>query len=542
MGNSLDLLFTNGQIIDGSGGPPFTGNIGIRNDEIVLCGDDTGESDTVIDLGGLFISPGFIDTHGHSEFTMIAAPECESKVMQGVTTEINGNCGLSAGPLFNEARERREEDFREVNIPFRWSSISQYMALLLERKPVINYATLTGQGNIRASVMGYENRRPDNAELERMRELLSNDLDSGVLGCSTGLIYPPGVFTDKGELIELLAPFGRRKDLIYTTHMRSEGDRLEESVEESLETGMKAGWMVHLSHLKTGGKKNWHKIDRVLGIIDRAYRNGSAVTFDRYPYTASSTDLDTILPSWMYEGGNEEECKRLANPDIRKELIQYLREAYGNGEGYRGIYISSVTLEENRWMEGRSVAEISEELNKPPEHTVLDLLLAERIRVGAIFESMSEDNLRTFLVHPLCMVGSDSSVRNFSGVTARGKPHPRAFGTFPRYLGKYIIGGGLLPLEEGIRRITSFPADTFGINRRGRLQRGYKADLVVFDAGTLQDRATYQDPFRKPQGVLYVIINGKIVVSEGEPVRDIRPGMVLKRDRAGHGNSPVNPS
>ncbi|PNX50400.1 MAG: hypothetical protein BV458_13275 [Thermoplasmata archaeon M9B2D] len=530
MGDTIDLLLKNGLVYDGSGDAPFRGNVGIKGDRIVLSGSETAESEVVIDIDGLCVSPGFVDTHGHSEFNMIAAPECESKVLQGVTTEINGNCGLSAGPLLNDAKIRREADFVEAGIPYRWNSLKEYFVYLNERYPVINYGTLSGQGNIRASVMGYDRREPDSVELEQMRTLLMNDIIEGSLGCSTGLIYPPGVFTETNELVELLKNIGINGQLIYATHMRSEGDRLIESIQEAIRVGWEANWNVHISHLKTGGKRNWPKIDEAIETIENSSRKGIRITFDRYPYTASATDLDTVLPSWMYEGGNEAECERLRTSSVRRILVDYLREQYGANDLYRSIMISTVTLEKNHWMEGKTVDEIAHVINRNPEEVILDLLLEEKVRVGAIFETMNEDNLRRFLSHPLCMVGSDSAVRNFKGVTAIGKPHPRAFGTFPRYLGKYIIEEGLLSLEEAIRRITSFAAETFGIVDRGRIRAGFFADLVIFDPMSVRDNATYQEPFMKPDGIHHVIINGKVAVMAGEAVRGIRSGRILKRE------------
>lgn len=529
MGDTLDLLLRNCFVYDGSGGSPFRGNIGIKDDRIVLLGTESAESTVAIDVEGLCSCPGFIDTHGHSEFNIVAAPECESKVLQGVTTEINGNCGLSAGPLVNDAGERREADFIEAGITHRWTSMKEYFALIEDTSPVINFATLSGQGNIRASVIGYENRIPDKAEIGKMRSLLENDIYEGSLGCSTGLIYPPGVFTSTDELVDLLKDIGINSKLVYATHMRSEGKMLIESIQEAIRIGRETGWNVHISHLKTAGRDNWGKIDAALGAIEEAGKKGIRITFDRYPYTASSTDLDTIFPSWMYEGGNEAECEKLRDLSVRRALVEHLRSQYRSTAQYRTIMISTVTLEKNRWMEGKTIEDIAQTLGRDPEGLILDLLLEEQLRISAIFESMSEDNLRRFLAHPLCMVGSDSSVRNHSGITAKGRPHPRSFGTFPRYLGKYVIGASLLPLEEGIRRITSFPAETFGIAARGRIRSGFFADLVVFDPASIKDNATYRSPFEKPDGINYVIINGKVVVRNGEPVLRNKPGRILRR-------------
>ncbi|MGE5894625.1 MAG: N-acyl-D-amino-acid deacylase family protein [bacterium] len=525
----LDLIIKNALIYDGSGGAPYRASIGVSGDRIAALSPELHGGLAIIDGDGLCASPGFVDTHSHSEFTMLQAPSCESKILQGVTTEINGNCGLSAAPLLGDAHARREDDQRELGISERWSTMDEYFTLLRERKHMINYATLVGHGNIRGSVMGYRNKHAEAFEMTGMAELLSQVLESGVFGLSTGLIYPPGIFTSAEELIELLRLVKHNGSLVYATHMRSEGDRLVESVSEAIRIGRDGGFKIHISHLKTAGKDNWRKIDEVLGIIDEARSEGQRITFDRYPYTAAATDLDTVLPSWAYEGGNDQELLRLADNTARKKLIDHMRSRYKERNDYKSIFVSSVVTEKNKWTEGKSILEIAEARRVMPEDAVIDLLIGERIRVSAIFESMSEDNLRRFLKHPLCMVGSDSAVRNFSGITATGKPHPRAFGTFPRYLGRYIIGEKLMPLAEGIRRMTSLPAETFGIYQRGRIQEGNFADIVLFDPQRVSDRATYADPFQKPEGIRTVIVNGAVAVDNGEIQDGVRPGRILRR-------------
>ena len=361
-------------------------------------------------------------------------------------------------------------------------------------------------------------------------ELARKSFDSGSLGLSTGLIYPPGIFTDTEELLRLVRANNRGEKLMYTSHMRSEGDRLIESIEEVLTICREGRARVHISHIKTAGKKNWHKVDVALDIINSAVDEGLEVTFDRYPYTGSSTDLDTLLPSWAYEGGNDEECRRLRDKSTRKRFVEHMKSAHEEKEYYGSVVIASVYNEENRWMEGRSVLDVAGATGLTPEDAVIDILLKENLRVTVIFLSMSEDNLRKFLVHPRCMIGSDSSVRSFEGVTAKGKPHPRGFGTFPRFLGKYVIGEGLMSLKEGIRRITSLPAETFGIKDRGKIREGYCADIVILDPESIKDTATYEEPFRKPQGIEYVIVNGKVVVHKGMLNPNAKPGMIIKAD------------
>jgi N-acyl-D-amino-acid deacylase len=529
MSRGLDILIKKALICDGTGSSPFQTSIGIKDQKIVHVGEEKHEGTDIIDADGLMLAPGFIDTHGHSEFAILSAPESEAKVLQGITTEINGNCGLSAAPLLGDAKERREVDIAEFDIPERWSDLTEYFAILEQRKPAINFATLTGHGNIRASVKGYADGQASEKEIIAMTELAERSLLSGSLGFSTGLIYPPGVFTEEDELIMLLRSMANRDNLIYASHMRSEGKELLNAIKETLTIGRETGMKVHISHLKTGGKENWNKADSALEMIDDAVKEGLRVTFDRYPYTGAATDLDIMLPSWAYEGGNEKEIERIKDTNTRDKIIEYICSIYKKESDYETVLISSVMKDENRWMEGKNVHEIAQEVSKLPWNTVLDLLVDEELRVGAIYMSMSEDNLKKFLQHPLCMIGSDSSVRNYSGITAKGKPHPRGFGSMPRFLGKYVRNEGLMSIEEGIRRLTSLPAETFGLMNRGRIEDGYYADLVIFDPKTIIDTAVYGDPFQKPKGIEYVIVNGKIAVSNGELTSDNRNGKILKR-------------
>ena len=323
-GRKIDILIKNGLIFDGTGSDPFEADIGISGDRISFingtskckskckCGMRNAECNAkpqyVIDAQGMAVAPGFIDTHGHSEFTLLADPRAEGKICQGITTEINGNCGLSAAPLYGEAFEHREADLREYDIRERWSTLSEYLGILAGRKPSLNFVTLAGHGNIRASVLGYKNKIPDQSEMQKMQALLRETVEQGAIGLSTGLIYPPGVYSATEELIGLLnlsSFIPRPSKFIYASHMRSEGDRLTESIEEIIRIGKESGIHVHISHIKTSGQKNWHKIDKALSLIEDARQNNIPVTCDRYPYTASSTDLDTVVPAWAYEGGSE---------------------------------------------------------------------------------------------------------------------------------------------------------------------------------------------------------------------------------------------
>jgi N-acyl-D-amino-acid deacylase len=508
----IRYLIENGTVIDGSGAGPREMNVGVNNDRIVYIGGERIDAERTINARGLIVAPGFIDTHAHSEFTVLADGRAEGKLSQGVTTEINGNCGLSAAPLYGEALVRREADMEELGITARWSTFGEYFALLRKKGIAINFATLCGHGNIRASVIGYKDSAADNGDMVEMKRLLSDAVRTGAKGLSTGLIYPPGIYSVTSELTSLAGglPFPG----VYASHMRSEGDALVESILELLEIGRGAGVPVHISHLKTAGKRNWWKIDDAIRLIETARIAGMNITCDRYPYIAAATDLDTILPSWVYEGGIEEELGRLKDPETVSRIKSDLSRKDDNY--WQGIYISSVANPENRWMEGENIFDVASKNGQNIVDALLDLLIRERARTGAIFFSMSEDNLRRFLSLPYIMIGSDSSVRSFSGPTCYGKPHPRGFGSFPRFIGRYVRDQGLVTLEEAIRRTAALPAATFGLKERGLISEGAYADIVIFDYERIIDTATFREPFNRPEGIDYVFVNGSMAVDGGE--------------------------
>jgi N-acyl-D-amino-acid deacylase len=527
----IDVLIKDGIVYDGSLDGPYSSDIAISGDVISGIGSfQTSEAAMVIDAEGLAVSPGFIDAHAHSDFTILADPRAEGKVSQGVTTEINGNCGMSAAPLFNKAFERRQEDLRDLGIRERWNTLDEYFALVRKRGAALNLASLAGHGNIRGSVMGYDDRMPSEEEFSEMSTLLKSTLYEGAIGLSTGLIYPPGVYAETEELIRL-SKFLKKKDLIYTSHMRSEGEMLVESVAEIIKIAREADIKTHISHIKTAGKNNWSKADEVISLIEEARASGLRLTCDRYPYTASSTDLDSLLPAWTYEGGNEEELKRLMNPVDRARISKELQKQAGDKDYWKTVIISTVDSEKNAWMEGRTVAEISLALQLDEIDTLFMILLDEKLRIGAIFLSMSEENLKKFFSLPYCMVGSDSSSRSFDGPTRKGKPHPRTFGTFPRFLGKYARDDSLMGLPEAIHRSTALPARTFGLMKRGSIKYGMYADIVVFDPKTIIDRATFDDPYKRSAGIPHVLVNGVPVIKDGKFAGNY-PGRALRKNQS----------
>ncbi len=423
--------------------------------------------------------------------------------------------------------KQREKDLGELKINERWATIEGYFEILEKKGLALNFTTLVGHGNLRSSVAGYEDKRLRASDKKKMRILLRESLREGAIGISTGLIYPPGIYSDTEELVDLARCC---KNLIYTSHMRSEGDKLIESIEEIIRIGKEAGIKVHISHIKTSGKENWHKISDAISMIEDAQKNGVRITCDRYPYTAASTDLDTILPSWAYEGGVEEELSMLKGLRFQKKMKKEILCEHPETEYWEGVVVASVSSEKNRWMEGKSIAYISNYESSEPIDILFKILIEERLRVGAIFSSMNENNLMRFLSLPYVMIGTDSSSRCTSGPTYKGKPHPRGFGSFPRFLGRYVRDYGVISMSEAIHKITMFPAKTFGIDKRGVIKKGAFADLVIFDHGKIIDRATFDEPFLKPEGICYVFVNGKPAIWEGKQT-DIFAGRVLRHGR-----------
>ncbi|MCX8026709.1 MAG: D-aminoacylase [Thermodesulfovibrionales bacterium] len=521
----FDYFIVNALCLDGTGSTAFKANLGITRDKISYIGDEVYESQNLINADGLLLTPGFIDTHCHSEFTLIADPRAHGRIAQGVTTEINGNCGLSAAPILGDCIKQREPDFLEYLIPYRWNTFDEYFQILNDNGIAINLATLCGQGNIRASVMGYKEGKASDVEMAQMYMHIKDAVRLGAKGLSTGLIYPPGVFTTTDELISLCKYLVSIKpDALYVPHMRSETEHLIEAIEETIQIARQSGIRIHISHLKTGGRANWHKIDKVIEMIEDAKTSGIDITCDRYPYIASSTDLDTILPKWVLEGGIEAEIKRLKDSATRQKISKELQKE--PDEDWQGIYVSSVYRQENRWMEGFSVVEISERLGKDIIDTVIDIIIEDDAKTNAIFFSMSENNLKRFLKLPYMTIGSDSAVRCFDGITYKGKPHPRGFGSFPRFIGRYVRDEGIITIDEAIRRITSLPAKIFGLDRRGELKVGYYADIVLFDYHNIIDKSDYNNPFVKPKGIEWVFVNGVPVYQKGD-FTNLLPGRVI---------------
>ncbi|HID56825.1 TPA: D-aminoacylase, partial [Candidatus Poribacteria bacterium] len=494
----MDVLIRGGQVIDGSGGGPIKADLLISGERIERIGPLPSELSekvqTVIDATNLIVAPGFIDAHGHTGYELLVDPFAESKVAQGITTEISGNCGFSPGPLLIEPLQReRDEWCSRYGLEVRWRKIGEFLDILESQGIGYNYATLVGHGVIRADVVGYEARPPKGDELNRMRYLLEEALEQGAIGMSSGLFYPPGSYSKIDELISLCQVL-RKFDGVYATHMRDEGDKLIESVREAIETARSSGVPLQISHHKATRKRNWGKVKRTLSMIEEANARGVDVSCDQYPYTAGATSLKMLIPKWAHEGGDERLLRRLSEPEALGKIRSYLEDLYPMKDDWHTVMISEVVCEQLKRFEGKRLDEVADQLNTSPFDALIYLLNQDKARTSMITFLMCEDDVIEVMRFSRTMFGTDGSVKGFGGKLKLGKPHPRCFGTFPRILGRYVRQNGVLTLPEAIRRMTSFPAEKFRLKERGLIRRGYFADIVIFDPDRIIDVGTYENP------------------------------------------------
>ncbi|MCR4430242.1 MAG: D-aminoacylase [Tepidanaerobacteraceae bacterium] len=525
----LDIIIKNGKIVDGTGNPWFYADIAVKDGKIAAVGKmEEAEAREVIDAKWLVVSPGFIDIHSHSDLEPMVNFRCESKARQGVTTELVGNCGDSAAPVFGMSYDQQKEYIDgHYDITSNWHTVDEYLSKMDRAKPSINYATLVGHGTLRKTVMGYERRPATKEELCRMKDLLREALRQGAFGMSTGLIYPPGCFADTGELIEISKVMAEEGG-IYATHMRDEGEKLEEAVAEAIEIGRKAGVPVEISHHKACGRSYFGRVEKTLKMMEEARVEGIDVTCDVYPYTATATGLASIIPDWAHEGGMEKLLDRIQDKTLREKIKEETHPVQMALSGYENIHVSYVGSEENRKYQGASLADIGRQLGKDPLDAALDLILEEKGEVGMIRFAMDEADVKMVLSHRLSMIGSDGSALAPYGMLGKGHPHPRNYGTFPRVISRYCREFKAISLEDAVKKMTYLPACRMGLSDRGLLKEGMAADIAIFDFENIRDTATYENPHSYPDGIKYVIVNGITVIRDGEHTGE-RPGKALRR-------------
>jgi N-acyl-D-amino-acid deacylase len=528
----FDLIIRNGKIIDGTGSPWYYGDIGISNGIIKKIGKlNHIESVETIDAQQQIVSPGFIDMHTHSDLVILDEPLIEAKVRQGITTDLLGQDGIAAAPLPSEYVSPWKKNMAGLNgsppIEWDWRTVGDYISKIEANKPSYNLAVLVPHGNIRMEVMGLDNRLATDQEIEKMQRVLRRSLDEGAVGLSTGLIYPPCCFAEMKELealCQVIAEYG----VPLVIHQRSEGDEILESMQELVDMMKRCGAHLHFSHLKNCGKDNWHKTADVLKTIDLARADGLEVTFDQYPYTAGSTMLSAILPPWAHDGGSEKMLERLKDSVQRKRMVSEMATALKGWDSiskwadWDGIIITAVATEESKGFVGKTIKEIGAIKNTTDyANLALDLILQEKNAVGMIDFVMNEESVQAILAHPAGTIGSDGLLG--------GEPHPRAYGSFPRILGKYVRENHVLSIEEMIRRMTSQPARIIGLQDRGIIREGMAADIVIFNPDSIIDQATYETPRQHNKGIDYVIVNGQIVINKEQSYR--KPaGVVFKRE------------
>jgi len=529
---TYDVVITSGEIYDGSGGPSYVADVGIKDNRIAAIGPLEADADVVIDAKGLAVAPGFINMLSWSNESLIEDGKSQGEIRQGVTLEVLGE-GTSMGPL-NEAMKRDlRQSQGDIKYRVEWTTLGDYLEYLVKKGVSPNVASFIGAATVRIHTIGYEDRRPSSRELNRMRQLVAQAMREGAVGVSSALIYAPGVYADTEELIAL-AEAASQYGGMYISHIRSEGNNLLEALDEMITIARKADVTAELYHMKAAGRSNWGKLDAMIERIEKARGEGLHITADMYTYTAGATGLDAAMPPWVQAGGHRAWVNRLKNPRIRRRVV---REMSTPTDEWENLYLLAgspdrVLLvefknERLRHLTGKTLAEVARMRGKSPPETALDLVIEDDSRVGTVYFLMSEDNVKKQIALPWVSFCSDAASRATEGVFLESNPHPRAYGCFARLLGKYVREEKVIPLAEAVRRLTSLPADNLKLNRRGRLEIGYFADVVVFDPKTITDHATYEKPHQYATGVVHVLVNGTQVLKNGEHT-GAKPGRVVR--------------
>lgn len=530
----MKTLIKNATIVDGSGKPAYEADLLIKDDKIEKIGQ-IGDTDVerTIDAKGLVVAPGFIDTHSHSDLDVLLHPHVMPKVMQGITTEFLGQDGVSMAPLPKKYISDWRKNIAGLDgvsdeIDWNYETTDNYLKMIENVGPGINECYLVPHGNIRMEAMGLDNRQPNDEEIEKMKEITRREMEAGAFGLSTGLIYIPCAYSESKEIIEMCKVVAEY-DGVFVIHQRSEADTIVDSMNEVIEIGRKSGVRVHWSHFKVAGKKNWDKIDTVLKQLEQARDEGIIVSFDQYPYVAGSTMMGAILPPWVHDGGTNKVIERLKDPEMRKKMRHDMENGIHGWDnfvdfaGFENIFVTSVITEKNKDAVGLSITELAELRNLDPYTAAFDLLMEEENAVGMVDFYGKEEHVKLFMARPEMNACTD-------GLLAPGKPHPRLYGSFPRILGKYVREEKVMSLEEAVKKLTSKAAEAMNLKDRGLLKEGYYADITIFNPDTIVDKGTFIDPIQFPEGIEYVIVNGKVAVEHGKHT-DILNGKVIRNKR-----------
>ena len=530
--DSFDLLVRNGTIYDGSGGTPYVGDVGIKGDRIIYVGPSRAAQATkTVDATGLAVAPGFINMLSWATESLLVDPRGQSDLRQGVTLEVMGE-GWSMGPLNDEMKKLAVQRQGDIKYPIEWTTLGEYLNYLEKKGTALNVASFVGATTVRQHELGERDVDPNSEQLQRMRALVHQAMQEGALGVGTSLIYPPASFAETDELVALTTEAAVCGGM-YISHMRSEGDRLLESVDELIEISRRSGAPAEIYHLKQAGKANWNKLDPVLGKIEAARASGLRITADMYTYTAGGTGLAASMPPWVQDGGNEVMLARLKDPAVVERVKREMLQPGKDWEnlylhaGPEGVLLASLTEPSLKPLIGKTVAEAAKIRGVSPEQVVIDLVLADQGRSGALYFLMNEDNVRRQTSIPWISFGSDAEAAAPEGVFLKSSTHPRAYGNFARFLGKYVRDQKTAPLADAIRRLSALPAQNLGLRDRGRLQPGMAADVVLFDPAKVADHATYEKPMQYATGVRDVFVNGVQVLKNGQPT-GATPGRFVK--------------
>jgi N-acyl-D-amino-acid deacylase len=530
-----DLLIRGGTVVDGTGAPGRRADLLVRDGRVAALESQLTVSGRaqILEADGLVVAPGFIDTHSHSDLRVLVEPDLPMKVRQGITLDVLGQDGISVAPVRDEdvplVKKQLAGLLGDPDVPRDWRSVADYLALL-DRGASINCAYLVPHGAVRAGAMGLGARKPTADELAQMIAIVNRAMDEGALGLSTGLIYPPCCYADTDELVKLCGAVAQ-KNGVFVVHMRSESDHVLAAVEEMIDVGRRSGVHVHISHFKIAGRDNWPRVTSMLAKVRHARENGVRITADQYPYVAGSTMFGAILPPWAHDGGSDATLARLASADERQRMRAAMEkpgpndwDSFWQWTGPEGIVISDVPSGKRNDIVGSTVAEAARNAGQEPIDFAFDLLLSERMGVSMISFSQSEEVVAAVMKEPYVNVCTDGLLG--------GRPHPRAYGSYPRILGRYVRERKLLTLEEAVRKMTSQAADAMHLSDRGRLKVGQVGDVVVFDPETVVDRATFADPLQDSAGIVHVVVNGTVVIDAGVAT-GARPGRAVRRQRSG---------